>query len=200
MEENIKTQGQAYVMLSRGFEEIEALMPVDFLRRAQVAVSTVAVEDSQGLAVEGAHGIVVHADCALSDVAGTIAEEEHSIIVLPGGMPGAANLAQSVLLQTLLVQHHEHKRTLAAICAAPAKVLAPLGILRGKKFTCYPSAKNEVVDATFIDQALVEDANIITSQGVATAPLFAKRLVELLAGKELATTVWRRMLYPLTDL
>ncbi len=192
------TKTHAYLMLADGFEEIEALIPIDFLRRAEVSITTVAVTKTSDLLVKGSHGVSIQADCLLSNIAHTIAKKEKNIIILPGGMPGAVNLAQNVHLQNTLIKHNNNTGTIAAICAAPIKVLAPLGILKNKKFTCYPAAKKDAtVDGVFIDSPLVEDGNLITSQGVATAPLFAKRIIEILANKKVAATVWQDMLYPL---
>ena len=121
-----------YLFLAQGFEEIEALTVVDVLRRAGMDIKTVSVSSSEH--VSGAHGIEVTADLLFDDSDYTDAE----FLILPGGMPGSTNLYECEKLQQLLTSHASRGGKIAAICAAPAVVLAPLGLLKDKEATCYP--------------------------------------------------------------
>ena len=124
---------KVYVFLADGFEDIEALAPIDILRRGGMDVVTVSVMDYQ--LVESAHGVSVMADALFDDVASF---SDADLLVLPGGMPGASNLYNHEGLRRVLVDQYERQERIAAICASPGVVLAPLGILSGKRATCYP--------------------------------------------------------------
>ena len=118
------------IVLADGFEEIEAITPIDFLRRADIEITAVGVG---GTSVRGSHGITVAADISVADYSAT-----PRYVILPGGMPGAKNLAASTEVRGLLARVSKSSGVICAICAAPAVVLAPLGYLDGKRFTCYP--------------------------------------------------------------
>lgn len=175
----------AYVFLADGFEEIEALTPVDLLRRAGVNVITIATGDS--LTVTGAHGVKIESDIMLRD--GNLPEAD--MLVCPGGMPGASNLASSRVLGDMLIKQFRQGRYVAAICAAPAVTLAPLGILEGKRATCYPGFDPQLTqaEATHVAERVVTDANVITANGPSSAMPFAIKLVEVLNGQEAAKAV-----------
>ncbi len=176
---------KAYVFLADGFEEIEALAPVDLLRRAGVDVTTVSVSDTRD--VTGAHGVTVKADSIISEVA-IMAPD---LFVCPGGMPGASNLAACQQLGTMLRRQAERGHYVAAICAAPAVTLAPLGILKGKNATCYPGFEAHLAQAGASHKAerVVVDGNIITANGPSSAILFGLALVDALCGKDAAQQV-----------
>jgi len=166
-----------YLFLAEGFEEVEALTPVDLLRRAGVDVMTVAVGEFRQ--VTGAHGITVEADLLLDDE--DMAEAE--LLVAPGGMPGASNLAASRKVADLFTRQAARGGLVAAICAAPAVLLAPLGILEGKKATCYPGFEEGLKSggAEYVkEERVVRDANVITSNGPSSAIPFALALIEAL--------------------
>ena len=168
-----------YVFLADGFEEIEALTPIDLMRRADIHVVTVATGDR--LEVKGAHGVTVHADVMLCS--GCLPEADM--------LPGASNLAANKVLAAMLREQYEQGRYVAAICAAPAVTLAPLGILDGKKSTCYPGFEQQLVEAgaTHVAERVVEDGNIITANGPSSAMPFALALVAALRGPEAAQAV-----------
>ena len=171
---------KAYVFLAEGFEEIEALTPVDILRRGGVDVKFVAIGDS--LQVTGANGITIMADMTFdADVI-----EGADLLVCPGGMPGASNLAACEPLGALLRSQAASGRLVAAICAAPAVTLAPLGILEGKNATCYPGFEDllESNGACHKAERVVRDGNIITANGPSSAFPFALALVDALCGSE----------------
>lgn len=165
-----------YLFLAPGFEEIEAITPVDLLRRAGIDVMTVAVGESRH--VTGAHGITVEADLLLDDEDMTDAE----MLIAPGGMPGAANLAASSKVCALFKAQAGRGAFVAAICAAPAVLLAPLGILEGKSATCYPGFEDDLIanGANHVDTRVVRAGNVITANGPSSAIPFALALVDAL--------------------
>ena len=167
-----------YVFLADGFEEIEALTPVDLLRRAGAEVLTVSVYDRQS--VKGAHGIDVAADTVID----RIDPDGADIIVLPGGMPGTVNLLECSKLMKIVDDQNANGKRIAAICAAPARILGSKGLLKGKTATCYPGMENLMDGATPVTKTVVTDGNITTSRGLGTAVDFACELITLVCGKE----------------
>src|SRR5687767_1843058 len=161
---------RACVLLAPGFEEIEAVTIIDVLRRGEIDTVVLGVED---LRVEGSHQISISADRTLVDAL----EEKWDLVVLPGGMPGAANLRDSEVVQRFLKQQDEAGAKLGAICAAPI-ALAKANLLNGKKATSYPSFEKQVTGATYRREPVVVDGRIITSRGPGTALDFALKLVE----------------------
>ncbi|MDR3336858.1 MAG: DJ-1/PfpI family protein [Treponema sp.] len=181
---------KALVFLANGFEEVEAVTPIDYLRRSGVEVTTVSIGNER--TATGSHNIPVIADTLLSGaVAGNMA---YDALLLPGGMPGASNLAASAALGALLKAQAASGRIVAAICAAPAVVLAPLGILEGKRFTCYPGMEDKVKGAQWSDERVVIDGNIVTSRGAGTAAAWAVALIGLLQGPKEGETIARSVL------
>ena len=177
----------ACILLAEGFEEVEALTPADYLRRAGIEVTLIGVTSS---AVKGSHGITVQTD------AGTEAlQREYDAIVLPGGMPGAANLAESAAVRARIQQQHREGKLIAAICAAPAVVLhGACDLLKGKKFTGYPGTENSVSGAMFVPERVVVDGALITSRGPGTAGEFAIAIIAALENREKADEVAQRAL------
>ena len=176
-----------YVFLAEGFEEIEALTPVDLLRRAGVAVKTVSIDETSNIVV-GARGISVNADITISEVEYDTAE----LIVLPGGMPGTINLTKCDSLMSKVDEYAKSGdvcKRVAAICAAPSKILGERGLLNGKKATCYPGMEGGMSGATAVTDSVVTDGNITTSRGMGTAVDFAVELVALICGKEKASEI-----------
>ena len=172
---------KAVVFLAEGFEEIEAVTVVDVLRRAKVDVITVGLQSP----VVGSRALKVVPDMEIADLPG-----DADAYILPGGMPGAANLASSNQVGKLITAAAKTGKIIAAICASPAVILGPLGLLTGKKVTCYPGMENKLpADAVMISDDVVVDGNIITSRGPATALFFALMLVEKLAGTDTAREV-----------
>lgn len=174
-----------YVFLANGFEEIEALTPVDLMRRAGIKVVTVATSDS--MTVTGANGIKVQADIMLCD--GSLPQAD--MLVCPGGMPGASNLAANSVLCEMLKEQFRQGRYVAAICAAPAVTLAPLGILDGRHATCYPGFEPQLAQAgaTHVAERVVTDGNVITANGPSSAIPFALALIKALKGPDAALAV-----------
>lgn len=164
------------VLLADGFEEIEALTPVDMLRRAGLDVKTVGIN---GKIAVGSHKIPVVCDIQPEEVR----LDEVSLVILPGGMPGALNLDSSPFTDTVLNAVTENGGRIAAICAAPL-VLGRRGLLSGKRATCYPGFEAELVGAEVCDAQVVTDGNITTAKGMGAALEFANELVSLVCGEE----------------
>lgn len=175
-----------YIFLADGFEEMEALVPLDLLRRGGVDVKTVSVHE-YGM-VEGAHGIPVLADLILEE-----AEEEECVAVLPGGLRGVENLSKSAVLAERLAALRERGDTLAAICAAPT-LLSSLGLIAGRRVTCYPSCAPEITDGVYVDAAVCKEDGLITSAGPGTAAAFGLALLEHCTDQETAERVGRASL------
>lgn len=176
------------VFLADGFEEIEAIATVDVLLRAGFEVKTVSISAEKS--VLGAHKIAVLADHLLAETDFSQAD----CLVLPGGMPGAANLNENSDVKRILTSHFEQGKTVAAICAAPL-VFGNLGFLQGKNAVCYPGFEEFLHRATICDQKAVADGNVITGKGPGCVFDFALKIVEHLAGKSCADEVKRGLLW-----
>ena len=166
------------VLLADGFEEIEALTPVDMLRRAELDVRTVGIT---GKTVMGSHGIPVIADLSPDEVDLSALDA----VIFPGGMPGSLNLDASPFTDTVISAVAQNGGRLAAICAAPL-VLGRRGLLKGKRATCYPGFEGELVGAICTGEGVVTDGNITTARGMGVSLAFAKELISLLKSKEKA--------------
>lgn len=173
-----------YLFLAPGFEEIEALCPLDLLLRAGVAIKTVAI-GTPDVAVTGAHGIVVHADMTEAEFD---AKSPAEMVILPGGMPGAANLDASATVDTAIKTAVTHDAYLAAICAAPF-ILGRRGLLVGRSATCFPGFEDELKGASLPGDKVVRDGKIITAAGMGAAFDFGLALVAALCGEEKAAAL-----------
>ena len=168
-----------YLFLADGFEEVEALTPLDYLRRCELPVKTVAVGESR--LVTGSHGIPVTADLTMDEVDPTRME----MLILPGGMPGTLNLEASQPLLELIGDCAAQGKYLAAICAAPS-ILGHMGLLRGRRATCYTGFEDQLTGAEVTGEPVERDGNIITARGAGVAGQFAFQLAEVLCGRERA--------------
>lgn len=166
-----------YVFLADGFEEVEALTPIDVLRRAGMKVITVSVMEE--LVVQGAHGVPVVADAMFAD----IDPEAADMLLLPGGMPGATNLDAHDGLSELILNFAALEKPLAAICAAPL-VYGKRGLLKGRKATCYPGFEGYLEGAEYTAALVEQDGNFITAKGPGAAMAFAFAIVEKFCGVE----------------
>jgi 4-methyl-5(b-hydroxyethyl)-thiazole monophosphate biosynthesis len=174
-----------YMFLADGFEEVEALCPLDILRRAGLEVTTVGVGGKD--TVRGSHGIVVQAD--IPDV--MFRDAKPDMVILPGGMPGATNLDASRIVDAAVRAAHRNGTFLAAICAAPL-VLGRRGLLDGKSAVCFPGFEDELVGATVdVENTVVRDGNIITAKGMGAAFDFGLELVRCLGDDEVAESIRR---------
>ncbi|MGN0571363.1 MAG: DJ-1 family glyoxalase III [Candidatus Fimenecus sp.] len=171
-----------YVFLADGFEEVEALAPVDILRRAGLEVQTVGVT---GKTVMGRHNIPVTADIAISEMA---LNNDLQAVVLPGGLPGADNLHASSEVQAAIDFAAENGKYLCAICAAPF-ILGKKGLLNGKTAICYPGFENDLHGAVLSDSAVCRDGNCITAKGMGVAVDFGLQIVAALKDCETADKI-----------
>lgn len=163
-----------YVFLATGFEEIEALTPVDILRRAGMDVRLVSVSGSE--TVKGARNIEVKSDLLFDDIDKDFAD----ILVLPGGMPGTTNLMNCKPLTDLVIEYFNKGKHIAAICAAPT-IFGKLNLLKGKNATCYPGMEDELIGANVRYESVVTDSNVTTSRGMGTAIDFSLELLKLMS-------------------
>ena len=166
-----------YVFLANGFEEMEALAPVDLLRRAGVEVFTVGVGSDM---IVSSHNIPVKTDTTVDKI---VLNDELEMIVLPGGMPGTLNLEASSYVQKAIDFCAENDRYIAAICAAPS-ILGHKGILSGKTATCFTGFESQLTGAVISKKSVCTDGKIITSRGAGTAMEFSFELVKLLISSE----------------
>jgi 4-methyl-5(b-hydroxyethyl)-thiazole monophosphate biosynthesis len=179
---------KAIILLADGFEDVEAVTPIDYLRRAGIEVTTASI--TQSLTVTSRWGgIKITADTLLSQIARQ--GNDWDAVILPGGMPGASSLAASEETSALLKEMSAKGKLICAICAAPAVVLAPLGLLAGKKFTCYPGMEEKAATANgaWLEDRVVTDGNVITSRAAGTAGEFAAAIIEKLLDKETAKKI-----------
>lgn len=179
LEKNEKIMAKVYVFLADGFEDVEALIPIDVLRRGGVEVVTVSTTEFP--LVESAHGVNIEADIQFEQSDYTDAD----LLMLPGGMPGAANLFAHEGVCKAVCDQIAAGRKVSAICAAPAVVLAQLGLLEGKRATCYPGFEQTLKDAgaQYTADLVTVDGNITTAEGPAAAFPYAYELLTQLVDK-----------------
>jgi 4-methyl-5(b-hydroxyethyl)-thiazole monophosphate biosynthesis len=174
------------VLFADGFEEVEAVTSLDFLRRAGIQTASAGLG---GREIIGGHDIRVTTDVTVQELEGDL-----DGVVLPGGMPGAEHLRDSPDVRKLVRSLFEDGKLIAAICAAPGVVLGSYGILSGKRFTCYPGFEKHVKDGTFLEDPVVRDGSIITSRGPGTAARFAVEVIRYMKGDQPADEVFRKTL------
>ena len=171
------------LFLAEGFEEIEALTPVDVIRRAGCDLKTVAVGKGGDKLVTGSHGISVHADLTMDEAKAICAKPE--MVILPGGMPGAKNLNEDADVDIYVNEAFADGRFLGAICAAPM-ILGKRGILRGKKATCFPGFEDTLDGACVTGGRVEVDGKVVTACGMGAAVEFALALVGVMKGESAA--------------
>ena len=176
-----------YLMLADGFEEIEALTPLDILHRADIPIKTVGVTGKQ---ITGAHGISVIADIEIREMD----LDTLSAIILPGGMPGTLNLKADKTTENAILYANEKGLLVAAICAAPS-ILGALGLLKNKEAICFPGFENELKGATLSTARVVKSENIITAAGAGVAAEFGFEILSALKDKKSAEDLRKSMLY-----
>lgn len=175
------------VPIADGSEEMEAVTIIDVLRRAGAQVTVASVGERQ---VTAAHGVMLVADTTISECEA----DSWDLVVLPGGIPGAQHLHASAPLQRILAAQNDANRFVGAICAAPAVVLQPQGLLSGRRATCHPAFADQIPSASPDDRRVVVDGHCVTSQGPGTAFEFALTLVEMLFDRARAQEVAAPML------
>ena len=181
---------KAAVFFADGFEDIEALSPVDYMRRAGVEVVTVGVKGTpfnNTMIVTSSHKVPMIMDMTLGDFLKEYGEELPDCVCCPGGGKGAENLSENSELLAYLEKCNAAGKLVSAICASPAVVLGKTDILKGKKWTCYPqmqdNAMPEYLDG-YSNQVFITDGNLVTSRGPGASEQFAMELVRILAGQE----------------
>ena len=174
-----------YMFLANGFEEIEALLPLDLMRRAGLEVKTVGVG---GIDITGSHGITVKADMLDTDLSDSAPE----CVILPGGMPGTKNLDASPVVHKALDDALENNSLICAICAAPM-VLGKRGILCGKNATCFPGFE-EYLEGANVGGRVVRDGRVITAIGMGAALEFGIEIVAALLGRDAADKLFAAVL------
>jgi 4-methyl-5(b-hydroxyethyl)-thiazole monophosphate biosynthesis len=170
-----------YVLLGTGFEEVEAITPIDLLRRAGIGVITVGLN---GQTVYGSHNIGIQADITIDQM--DISQMD--MIVLPGGLGGVASIKNCQKAMDAIVHAQQQGKWIAAICAAPTLV-AKYGYLEGKNAVCYPSMENELYGANCVDAAVVRDGKIITARAAGASEEFSFELIRALVSKDAAEKV-----------
>ena len=179
---------KALVFLADGCEMCEALCVVDVLRRGGVAVTTAGVGKERVLS---SHKVEIKADCALSQDL----SRSWDLVFCPGGMPGATNLSSSDLVNSIIMENYREGRMVSAICASPAVVFGPLGILNSRKATCYPGCESYAPGITFLKDGVVVDGNVVTAKSAGWAFDLGIRLLEMLVDKETAEKVRASIYY-----
>ena len=165
-----------YVFLAQGFEEIEALATIDFLRRCDLEVITAGVGSQD---VTGAHDITVLADTVDSML---VKSDDVQAVILPGGMPGTLNLEKSKYVNDMLDFAYEKGLVIGAICAAPS-VLGKKGFLQDKNATCFPGFEEQLIGANATGESVVVDGNIITAKGAGVTIDFSYEIAKKLVGE-----------------
>ena len=178
---------KALLILAEGFEEIEAISSIDLLRRAEIEVCVAGLVEKN---VRSARGLVVLADFLLSEVG-----NQFDALILPGGAIGAKNLALSIDVKKIILKMNQENKWICAICASPAWVLAPTGILNNKCATCYPGSEVRFHSSTqYVLEKVIVHENIITSAGPGTAIDFALMIIEKLKGSVVAQKIKKDIL------
>lgn len=178
---------RAIVPLADGFEEIEAVTIIDLFRRAGIEVTVAGVH---GTSATGSHGITMQCDARIEGCNFDGADA----LVLPGGMPGSRALRESEPVRDAVTRLVSDGKLVAAVCAAPT-VLASCGVLRGRRATSHPAHAHEMDDSIYVEDAVVEDGNIITSRGAGTSIDFALAVVARLVGEGTAREIAERIVY-----
>jgi 4-methyl-5(b-hydroxyethyl)-thiazole monophosphate biosynthesis len=168
------------VLLASGCEEVEAITPIDYLRRAGIEVIGAGIDS---LEICGAHGLVFMAQTTMEH----ISNDDFDCVVVPGGGPGSQAIADNLAAVAFIQRHHAAGKLIAAICAAPALVLGQAcGLLSGRRFTCYPGMESRVPEGIFSAARVVTDGSFITSRGPGCAGEFSLAIVRMLVGTAMA--------------
>ena len=186
------TDKRVAVFLAEGVEEIEALTVIDLLYRAGIPCETVSITNSS--VVASSHDVSIVCDREIGDTRFDF--DDYDMIVLPGGMPGTTHLSENDDLTEQIARFAHDGRQVAAICAAPT-ILATLGLLEGKRATCFPDLQNVLAEhgAEVLQDQVVIDGNIITSKGMGTAIPFGLAIVAHYLGQDVADELSRKIVY-----
>ena len=176
------------IFMANGCEEIEGLTVVDIVRRAGIEIETISITDENK--VTSSQEITFETDTTKdkADFA------SYDGIVLPGGMPGTTNLGADETVNKVIKEFAQEGKLVCAVCAAPS-VLGLAGILEGKKATCYPGYEDKLLGATFTEEKVAVDGNVITSRGLGTTIPFALEIVRYLSGDEVAESIAQKIIW-----
>ena len=177
------------LFLADGFEEVEALTVVDYLRRIGVEVNIVSITEDER--VKGAHDIVVIADNLINQIKDI---DLYDGAIIPGGIPGATNLRDDDMVIDIVKKINAKEKLVAAICAGPV-VLERANIIKGKRITSYPGFEDELRDGNYIENNVARDGNIITARGPALAVDFGIEIIRYLLGEEKVKELKKDILY-----
>ena len=177
----------ALIILAEGFEEIEALTPIDILRRGNVEVTVAGLTSDS---IQGAHKITIQCDTLLLQCN----TELFDAIILPGGMPGTLNLLESPVTQEILLKHYNNNKFCCAICAAP-RVLDKVKLLVNRTYTCYPGTEKSIKSGVHQDLPVFKDGLIITGQSVGSAQAFSLEILKALQGEKTTQDVAEKIYY-----
>jgi 4-methyl-5(b-hydroxyethyl)-thiazole monophosphate biosynthesis len=180
---------KAAIFIAPGFEEIEALTPADVLHRAGAEVELISITEDKS--VTGVHGLTIVCDRVFEGKP----IDAKDIIILPGGMPGARNLQHHVRLTDLIKKYYDEKKWIAAICAAPM-ILGEMGLLEGRKATCFPGFEHHLKKAHHYPAPSITDGHIITGRGIGAAMEFSIEIIANLYGPEKASELRDKMVVP----
>lgn len=176
-----------YLFLADGFEEVEAIAPLDILRRAGISVTTIGVT---GELVTGAHNICVKADADISSVM----LEDIDAVILPGGLGGTNNLDASLEVKDIVKNAYDRGKLVCAICAAPS-ILGKMGLLNGKDATCYPGFEEYFDGGNYTGASVTVSGNIITADGMGSAYKFGFEIVKALIDEQTAEKIKEQIQY-----
>lgn len=165
------------IFLATGFEECEALITVDLLRRVGITIDMISISDE--LEVESSHQILIQANKKLKD----IQFADYDVMILPGGTLGAENLGKCEILKNNLLKHYQYGKLTCAICAAPS-VLGKLGILEGKTYTCFPGFDSQAFGGTYTGNLVEHQGNLITGKAMFATIEFAREIIREIASEE----------------
>lgn len=184
---------KAFIFLADGFETVEGMAPVDFLRRCGIDIKTVSISESCN--VMCSHGVKMITDLAAgSDEDSTVRNiiEEGDMIILPGGYPGYVNLGNSQIVNKIVTEYYYNGKWVAAICGAPAAI-AKFGVAKGSRITCHFSVKDKMEDYVYTGKRVEQDKNLITSRGAGLSIEFAIRLASVLSDEETVRTLLHKL-------
>ena len=176
------------IFLADGFETCEGLITVDLLRRAGLTIDTVSIKDTTD--VTTSHGVHLKTDHAWNE----IDPASYDVLILPGGKLGTQNLEAYEPLREAIRRHTDENRLMCAICAAPS-ILGHMGLLKGKKYTCFPDFEDASYEGSYQMELAVRDGQLITGRGMGATIEFARTIIRTLCGEEVLTKVDRGIQY-----
>ncbi len=183
----VRMKKRVLIILADGFEEIEAITPIDLMRRAGLDVLIAGLSKRE---IKGAHGITIACDTTVAE----IHLQPFDAVVLPGGFPGTSNLLNSDMVLEIVRNNYRENSVTAAICAAP-QILDKSGVLNNKPFTCYPSVQEQISHGTFTNEPVVISGNVITGRAAGSSIEFGLSIIASLLGQNSADEVKQKIVF-----